>query len=112
MRDNFNLETLNYSFIKLETYHYSLAMLAGADRDVCHFSNNKISLPIALNCNLLTFIGSNDVGVIGNPVDLNIEFHRENLFAKNELTFNVLVEKLGTTIPSTHAFPFPYSHAY
>jgi len=100
IRDNFTLEKLNYSFIKLETYHYSMAMIAGADRDVCLFSNNKISLPIALNCNLLQFIGSNDVAVIGNPVDLNIEFHRENFFGKNELKFNVLVEKLGSNVAS------------
>ena len=104
IRDNFTLETLNHSFIKLESYHFSMAMIAGADRDVCHFSNNKISLPIALNCNLLTFIGSNDVSVIGNPVDLNLELHRENFFAKHELKFNVLVEKLGTIITTLQIF--------
>lgn len=107
IRDNFTLETLNYSFIKLEVYHFSIVMIAGADRDVCHFSSNKISLPIALNCNLLTFIGSDDVSVIGNPVDLNMALHRENFFGKHELKFSVLVEKLGSIV-TTLRIIFPY----
>jgi hypothetical protein len=63
-----DLSSLNHSLVKLEQYHLSTVVWSANGRD---FSRTGVSLPFAIQCNELTYLGANDCDVIGEPKDLN-----------------------------------------
>lgn len=69
-----SLQLLKNSIAKIDDFHVSTLMQNSSCRDIQHMKNELgLSLPFALQCNKIEFVGNSDLTVIAEPIDIHSE---------------------------------------
>jgi hypothetical protein len=93
LTDQYPLDSLKYSQVKIDKFHFSTVIQAGGHHDMRILQDMKISFPFALQCSKLTYMGANDCTLIGEPVDLNSHISTRNMIRSVE-TYIAMAKKL------------------
>ncbi len=69
--EQYSLQNLKYSQVKLEKYHISTVLQCGSQYELQTLHSQGVSFPLTLQCSKLSYLGANDCAIIGEPKDIN-----------------------------------------
>ena len=87
-----SLASLKYSQVKIANFHFSTVLQSAGHFDLALLQSQKVIFPLAIQCAKLTYMGGNDIELIGEPVDVNRDPRIQKILGS--LKYHDMVKKL------------------
>ena len=91
--NDYNIDSLKYSLIKISNYHLSTVIQSSGNVDIKKLQQLKVTYPLSIFCSKITYLGASECEIINRPTSLNLS-HTIILILRKYEYYN-LIKKLG-----------------